>query len=86
MTLFYSCFSSKLCFTFLSHHALCSCRDHAGGNKELVKQAGKMKLKVYGGDDRIDELTNKVTENDKFKVSFIWLYCSESAVSSFIVL
>lgn len=42
------------------------CRDHAGGNKALVKEAGK--LMVFGGDDRIDGLTHKVKHGDQIKV------------------
>ena len=45
----------------------CTCRDHAGGNEKLVGLAGK--LAVYGGDERIGALTNKVTDGDQFSVS-----------------
>lgn len=39
-------------------------RDHAGGNKEMVKkykaEVANSTLPVYGGDERVDALTNKV--------------------------
>jgi hypothetical protein len=34
------------------------CRDHAGGNKKLTEMVSN--LRVVGGDDRIDALTEKV--------------------------
>jgi hypothetical protein len=42
-------------------------RDHANGNPELVNSL-KEKIPVYGGDDLIPALTNKVNQNDSFKV------------------
>jgi len=45
-----------------THHHL----DHAGGNEEFKKQQAH--VAVYGGDDRIGALTNKVQEGDQFKV------------------
>ena len=42
--------------------------DHANGNPELVKLLEGQKTPVYGGDDRIPGLTNKVTHNDTLKV------------------
>ena len=44
-----------------------SSRDHAGGNEKLVTL--KSGLTIYGGDERIGALTNKVGHGDKFKVS-----------------
>lgn len=41
-------------------------RDHARGNEALVKEVPG--LKVYGGDDRIGGLTDKVTEDQELKV------------------
>jgi len=41
-------------------------RDHAGGNEAIVEQISG--LTVYGGDDRIPALTNKVGNGDSFKV------------------
>ena len=45
-------------------------RDHAGGNEKFVELAKKrgLNVTVYGGDDRIGALTNKVKHGDKFKV------------------
>lgn len=47
--------------------------DHAGGNKELVSKVPK--IPVYGGDDRIDALTNKVSHNDEFKIGSLSVKC-----------
>lgn len=41
-------------------------RDHARGNEALVKEVPG--LKVYGGDDRIGALTDKVTNAQELKV------------------
>ena len=41
-------------------------RDHASGNEKLAELASG--LTVYGGDDRIGALTNKVTQGDTLKV------------------
>lgn len=41
-------------------------RDHARGNEALVKEVPG--LKVYGGDDRIGGLTDKVTNAQELKV------------------
>lgn len=43
--------------------------DHADGNPDLVKSL-KEKIPVYGGDDRIPAMTDKVSHNDKLKVDF----------------
>jgi len=48
--------------------------DHAGGNVDLVKQVPN-KLKVYGGDERIGALTNKVGHGDRFKIGNISVEC-----------
>jgi len=42
------------------HHA-----DHAGGNQEMLKAIPS--LKVYGGDERVEALTDKVNGGDKLK-------------------
>lgn len=42
-------------------------RDHARGNEALVKEVPG--LRVYGGDDRIGGLTDKVTNVQELKVS-----------------
>lgn len=51
-------------------------RDHAGGNEKFVELAKKsgLNVAVYGGDDRIGALTNKVKHGDKFKVLYINKY------------
>ncbi|KAL8590650.1 hypothetical protein ACOMHN_067810, partial [Nucella lapillus] len=59
----------KLTSVLTTHHHW----DHAGGNEKLVEKAGK--LPVYGGDDRIGALTNKVTDNDTFKVGSLEVKC-----------
>lgn len=41
-------------------------RDHAGGNVKMVKLMPG--LKVYGGDDRVDAITKKVSHSHNFKV------------------
>ncbi|XP_049817584.1 hydroxyacylglutathione hydrolase, mitochondrial isoform X2 [Aethina tumida] len=48
--------------------------DHAGGNEELVKKSDKA-LQVFGGDDRIGALTNKVKHGDKFTIGDINVEC-----------
>ncbi|XP_068243146.1 hydroxyacylglutathione hydrolase, mitochondrial isoform X2 [Palaemon carinicauda] len=48
--------------------------DHAGGNKQLVSLFDKP-LKVLGGDDRIEALTQKVTHGDSFKVGSLNVEC-----------
>lgn len=44
--------------------------DHANGNPDLVKllSSDGGKTPVYGGDDRIPALTNKVKHDDTLKV------------------
>jgi len=46
------------------HHA-----DHAGGNEALLRDIPN--IPVYGGDDRIAALSNKVKEGDSFKIGDI---------------
>ena len=45
-----------------------STRDHAGGNKDLAKMLPN--VRVYGGDDRIDAVTDKIKHDDQFKVRY----------------
>ncbi|XP_037544281.1 hydroxyacylglutathione hydrolase-like protein isoform X1 [Nematolebias whitei] len=47
--------------------------DHARGNEPLRKELPA--LKVYGGDDRIEGLTDKVTHNQKLKFGSINVRC-----------
>ncbi|XP_067647846.1 hydroxyacylglutathione hydrolase, mitochondrial-like isoform X2 [Eurosta solidaginis] len=48
--------------------------DHAGGNEKLVKQYGKP-LTVYGGDERIRPLTQKVKQDDRFQIGNLNVSC-----------
>jgi len=48
--------------------------DHAGGNEELVKKF-ESTLKVYGGDDRIGALTNKIGQDDIINVGSLKIRC-----------
>ncbi|XP_027222325.2 hydroxyacylglutathione hydrolase, mitochondrial isoform X3 [Penaeus vannamei] len=48
--------------------------DHAGGNKALVETFDKP-LRVLGGDDRIEALTQKVSHGDKFTVGSLNIEC-----------
>ncbi|RZC37943.1 Lactamase B domain containing protein [Asbolus verrucosus] len=48
--------------------------DHAGGNKALV-QKSKNALQVFGGDNRIEALTNLVKHGDKFSIGDINVEC-----------
>ncbi|KAK7109822.1 hypothetical protein V1264_013803 [Littorina saxatilis] len=59
----------KLNTVITTHHHW----DHAGGNEKLLETAGK--LKVYGGDERIGALTNKVTEGDQFNIGSLKVRC-----------
>ena len=56
------CLFNVLCFDISEYF-----RDHAGGNEKLLGMAPG--LTVYGGDDRIGALTNKVSHGDEFKAS-----------------
>ncbi|XP_003417826.1 hydroxyacylglutathione hydrolase, mitochondrial isoform X1 [Loxodonta africana] len=59
----------KLTTVLTTHHHW----DHAGGNEKLVKlEPG---LKVYGGDDRIEALTNKVTHLSVLQVGSLSVKC-----------
>lgn len=50
--------------------------DHSGGNEELVKICNKGELlKVYGGDERINAMTNKITEDDKISIGNLSVRC-----------
>ncbi len=57
LAVFQLCVSSLMCVT---------CRDHSGGNEELVGMHSD--LTVYGGDDRIPAMTKKVKDNEELKV------------------
>ncbi|KAG6462206.1 hydroxyacylglutathione hydrolase, mitochondrial isoform X2 [Manduca sexta] len=59
----------KLTTVLTTHHHW----DHAGGNEDLVKQHPG--LQVYGGDDRIGALTQKVQHNYKFNVGNLNIQC-----------
>uniref|UniRef100_A0A6A7FPX0 hydroxyacylglutathione hydrolase n=2 Tax=Hirondellea gigas TaxID=1518452 RepID=A0A6A7FPX0_9CRUS len=48
--------------------------DHAGGNEALVAQAD-CKLRVYGGDDRIGALTDKVQHGDTITIGNLTINC-----------
>lgn len=48
--------------------------DHAGGNLQLI-QKSKNPLQVFGGDDRIDGLTNKVGHGDSFTIGEVNVEC-----------
>jgi hydroxyacylglutathione hydrolase len=50
-------------------------RDHAGGNENLVKQMTGGNLSVYGGDDRIKALTEKVKDGTQFKLGNLEVQC-----------
>jgi len=55
----------KIIAVITTHHHW----DHAGGNEEIVKSIPG--LKVYGGDDRINALTNKVGDGDTITIGSI---------------
>ena len=59
----------KLTTVLTTHHHW----DHAGGNEELVKQHPG--LQVYGGDDRIGALTNKIGHDAKFNIGNLNVQC-----------
>ena len=48
-------------------------RDHAGGNKQLKEMMPN--LLVYGGDERIDCLTKKVSHDDQLKIGSLGVKC-----------
>ncbi|EFN78964.1 Hydroxyacylglutathione hydrolase, partial [Harpegnathos saltator] len=47
--------------------------DHAGGNAKLLKIFAD--LMVYGGDDRIQAINQKVTHNDTFNIGNLSVKC-----------
>ncbi|CAG2205771.1 HAGH [Mytilus edulis] len=51
--------------------------DHAGGNEKLIDLTKKrgLNVKVFGGDDRIGALSNKVKHGDKFKIGSLDIEC-----------
>uniref|UniRef100_U5EWA1 hydroxyacylglutathione hydrolase n=1 Tax=Corethrella appendiculata TaxID=1370023 RepID=U5EWA1_9DIPT len=49
--------------------------DHAGGNEKLVEKFKPNKLRVYGGDDRIGALTDKVGQDDSLKIGDLSVRC-----------
>ena len=48
-------------------------QDHCGGNKDFVKQ--QPGVPVYGGDERIDALSNRVKHGDVFKMGELDVKC-----------
>lgn len=54
----------KLTKILTTHHHW----DHANGNPELVKSLPDQKIPVYGGDDRIPALTNKVGHDETLQI------------------
>ena len=59
----------KLSTVMTTHHHW----DHAGGNKDLLSRVKG--LAVYGGDDRIHGLTQKVSHNSTFKMGSLSIRC-----------
>lgn len=49
--------------------------DHAGGNEKLVKAFQGPALTVYGGDERIGALTQKVGHGDTFSIGNLSVRC-----------
>ncbi|XP_008551511.1 hydroxyacylglutathione hydrolase, mitochondrial [Microplitis demolitor] len=47
--------------------------DHAGGNVEMCKKFPN--IKVFGGDDRVDELTNKVSHDELINIGNLKIKC-----------
>lgn len=47
--------------------------DHAGGNEKLTRLMPG--LRVYGGDDRVDALTKKVSHSHNFKIGSLNVKC-----------
>ncbi|GIY60263.1 hydroxyacylglutathione hydrolase, mitochondrial [Caerostris darwini] len=47
--------------------------DHAGGNKLISEM--KKNLTIYGGDERIEALTNKISHNEILKIGDIVIRC-----------
>lgn len=59
----------KLKSVLTTHHHW----DHAGGNKKLAQMMPD--VTVYGGDDRIDALTKKVTNGTEFEIGKLHVKC-----------
>ncbi|XP_077474716.1 hydroxyacylglutathione hydrolase, mitochondrial isoform X2 [Stigmatopora argus] len=59
----------KLTTVLTTHHHW----DHAGGNEKMVKLMPG--LKVYGGDDRVDAITKKVSHSSNLKVGSLNVKC-----------
>ncbi|XP_005734676.1 hydroxyacylglutathione hydrolase, mitochondrial isoform X1 [Pundamilia nyererei] len=59
----------KLTTVLTTHHHW----DHAGGNEKMLKLMPG--LKVYGGDDRVDAITKKVSHSNTFKVGSLHVKC-----------
>ncbi|XP_018610041.1 hydroxyacylglutathione hydrolase, mitochondrial-like isoform X2 [Scleropages formosus] len=59
----------KLTTVLTTHHHW----DHAGGNEKLLKLVPG--LRVYGGDDRVGALTQKVTHYNTFKIGSLNVKC-----------
>lgn len=50
--------------------------DHAGGNEKLAaKFSGAKALRIYGGDDRIGGLTDKVKQDDEIRLGNLTIRC-----------
>lgn len=60
----------KVSVVLTTHHHW----DHAGGNEELLKLITGP-ITVYGGDERIGGLTNKVGHGDTFKIGSLNVQC-----------
>lgn len=60
----------ELICALVTHHHW----DHAGGTKDLSAAYGG-NLPIYGGDSRIDKLTNLVKDGDKLKVGDLDVTC-----------
>ncbi|XP_037767673.1 hydroxyacylglutathione hydrolase, mitochondrial isoform X1 [Chelonia mydas] len=59
----------KLTTVLTTHHHW----DHAGGNEKLVKMESG--LRVYGGDNRVGALTQKVSHSTSFQVGSLHVKC-----------
>lgn len=59
----------QLTCVLTTHHHL----DHSGGNENLIATTGP--LPVYGGDDRIGALTDKVSHNTQLKLGNLDIEC-----------
>ncbi|XP_070779108.1 hydroxyacylglutathione hydrolase, mitochondrial-like isoform X4 [Enoplosus armatus] len=59
----------KLTTVLTTHHHW----DHASGNEKMVRLMPG--LKVYGGDDRVDAITKKVSHSNNFKLGSLNVKC-----------